>query len=208
MSLREALMGSELTWISPGTTFCWLSHCTRPCFTLMHHDLSLFQRGLTRALTARALTWAVVSPSIEWLTRREWKLPQHRNPFQEAPGCLSVAEGHWWVKDYDVRPLRSGHGGQLHYSMTTFHLVLSDLLNAAVAQVLAFLSRSHTGRLQILPGVQLSEDCAYLNLGVWQGGERHHLNRVVQSTRKLFSKLLNVGTSCEEWFSWILCFLP
>lgn len=27
---------------------------------------------------------------------------------------------------------------------------------------------------------------------------------VVQTARNLFSKLLNVGTSCEEWFSWTL----
>lgn len=48
--------------------------------------------------------------------------------------------------------------------------------------------------------VRLSEDCEYLILGVWWGGESHRLNRVVQTTRNLFSKLLNVGTSCEEWF--------
>lgn len=82
--------------------------------------------------------------------------------------------------------------------MTTFHLVANDLLNAAVSQVFAFLLRSHIGRLQIAPHVHLSEDCEYLILGVWWGGESHRLNRVVQTTRKLFSKLLNVGTSCEE----------
>lgn len=82
--------------------------------------------------------------------------------------------------------------------MTTFHLVANDLLNAAVSQVFAFLLRSHIGRLQIAPHVHLSEDCAYFNLGVWWGEQSHHLNRVVQSTRKLFSKLLNVGVNCEE----------
>lgn len=55
--------------------------------------------------------------------------------------------------------------------MTTFHLVLNDLLNAAVSQVFAFVLRSHIGRLQIPPRAHLSEDCAYFVSGAWRAGE-------------------------------------
>lgn len=205
-------MGFQLSSSSHHTSLCCLaSEWSVICLELIKVTSPLFWEGLIslsmQSTVVRALTLAFAFCSTELFSWRERKLPQHRDSFEEAVGRLSVTKGYRWVKNYNVRPLCSGHGGQLYYSMTTFHLVANDLLNAAVSQVFAFLFRSHIGRLQIALHMHLCEDRAYLISGVGWDGESHGWNRVVQTTRNLFFKLLNVGTSCEECFGWTL-FLP
>lgn len=151
---------------------------------------SYFQGGellqYSQDTAAGTLTLGVVFHSAELFIWREWKLPQHRDSFKEALGRLSAAEGYWWVKDYNVRPLCSGHGGQLHHSMTALHPIANDLLGPAVSQVFAFPLRSHMGRLQIASDVHLRGLCV-IDLG---------------------SLVCGGQSSCEQWYKLQEIFSP
>lgn len=131
---------------------------------------------------------------------------------------MPITEGHRWIKDYNIRPLCSGHGRQLHYPVISSwsHSNNDPLLNAAVLQFFIFLFRSHNGKSQVIYRTFFfSVDLfSWGRKGIWWGFKgglsnqakkpNYYLKNVMKYTRKT-KNLSSHTTDCRTKL-WIVPF--